>query len=164
MNVATFQDIKNVVDYLIPRCDINTPLGAVVHLLYRCGLRVEEACELKRFTILPTTFTVDTEKKSLDRTFDLGLLPSAYYPALSSPPPLPVLWVLSSTSSVTRFILQNSPQIFYKDTKRITTNLFRYYYVRNLQDQGYTVEQIQVIMGHSNISSTLSYLSPIYYK
>lgn len=164
MNTATFEDIEETCNYLVSRIDVNSSLGAVVHLLYRCGLRIEEACELKRFALDPNFFVVDTEKKSLNRTFDIFLLPPAYFQLLASAPIIPELWVISSPSSVTRYVLQQSPKIFYKDRKRITTNIFRYYYVRKLQKEGFTIEQIQLKMGHSNIASTLSYLAPIYYR
>jgi len=164
MNTATFLDIQQTVNYLLTRVDIGTSLGAVINLLYNCGLRIEEACELKRFTLGDTTFTIDTEKRSYNRTFSLSLLPYPYFDVLPYTPQQWNLGVISSPSSVQRFVLSNSPKIFYKDSKRITSNIFRYYYARNLEQQGYTLEQIQVAMGHSNIASTLSYLAPIYYK
>lgn len=164
MNLATFENIQETVNYLLGRVDINTNLGAVVHLLHATGLRINEACELKRFTLDTTTFVVDTEKKSYNRIFPLALLPSAYLPLLPYSPGFGVGNTISSCSSVTRFVLLNSTKVFYKSDKNITSNIFRYHFARNLLQEGYTVEQIQIQMGHSNLTSTLSYLAPIYFR
>lgn len=163
MTLATFQDIQDTANYLVSRVDVNSSLGAVVNLLYNCGLRIDEACQLRRFTLFPSLFIVDTEKKSLDRTFLLPLLPSAYLPLLSNPVTPLSLWVISSPTSVSRFILKNSPKVFFKGENKITTNIFRYYYARNLQNQGYTLAQIQAAMGHSSPLSTMSYLAPVFF-
>lgn len=160
---ATYEQINSTCLQILGRYNINTGLGAVLHLLYRTGLRVEEAIQLDRFTLGTSEFIVDTEKNSLPRVFELSILPNLYFNFLPVPSYPFARTKLSSYTSVVRAIKFDSDRIYYKGGKDILSNVFRYRYAYYLQQQGYTVEQIKEAFGHISLASTLSYLSPIYF-
>lgn len=163
MNIATYDEINTTCLLLVSRSSVGTSLRNILELLYNTGLRIEEAIQLKRFTVDATTFIVDTEKNSLNRTFPLALLPVGYLPyiPLSSPPFGRVN--MGSYTSCVRHIFNVADKIYYKGDKNVLTNIFRYRYAKSLQMQGYTIEQIQEAFGHLSQASTLSYLADLYW-
>lgn len=137
--------------------------GSVLSLLYNTGLRIQEAVELKRFSLGNLTFIVDTQKNSLDRTFPSYYLPSNYRNFLPYVSGLLGWQTISSYTNVVRAIHNYSDKIYYKNENNILTNIYRYRYARMLQNYGYTLEQIKNEFGHLSTASTLSYLADIYY-
>jgi integrase len=163
MAVANFSDLDNTCLLIISRFPVGSSQNSVLNFVYNTGCRIEEAIQLERITLGATTFTVDTEKKSLNRTFALSLLPPNYLNFLPVPASPLARKTLSSYTSIVRAILLNADRIYYKNTNDILSNVFRYRYVRYLQEQGYSFSQIKQDMGHISNQSTASYLADVFY-
>lgn len=161
--LATISDLIETCDLLIFRSPPTSVQRAVFQLLYNTGCRVEEAIQLKRITLQATTFTVDTEKNSLNRVFPLALLPASYLPYLPYVPNLLASSNFGSYTSSVRFSNLNRNKRYFKVDNSIPTNIFRYRYAWQLREDGYTNEQIRDAFGHISMSSTLNYLAPLYY-
>ena len=160
---ATYNDIETTCLIILDALNPYSRQGSLLRLLYNTGLRIEEAIQLKRFTIDDTTFTIDTEKNSLNRTFSLDLLPLPYLQYLPYNPAPTFLHNFSSYTNICGYIKRFADKRYYKGDKDILTNIYRYRYAYYLREEGYTVAQIQEAFGHLSVSSTLSYLAPISY-
>lgn len=160
---ATYQDIDDTCLSILSRFSPFSSQGSVFQFLYNTGCRVQEAIQLKRISLTTISFIVDTEKKSLDRTFDISLLPPNYFNYLPFNPSEFSVKTLSSYTSVIRAIFSNADKMYFKDKNNVLSNIFRYRYALFLQNNGLTLEQIRAEFGHISVQSTLSYLSPIYY-
>jgi site-specific recombinase XerD len=162
--VATYQDIENTCIQIRDAYSRLSSVGAVFSFLYNTGCRIEEAIQLPRITLETSTFVVDTEKNSQNRTFGIELLPTFYKQFLPIPSGDFSVRNLSSYSNAVRCLYKATDKIYYKGQKDILTNIFRYRYAYLLREQGLTNEQIQIAFGHLSLQSTLSYLSAIEYR
>lgn len=161
------------VDALIDAIDVSTPHGvrnaAIIELLYSCGLRVSEACELT----FPCLFLEEKYIRVIGKGSKERLVPMSesaverineYLPirhAIEAKPGYAHHLFLSrvrtgvSRQMVFMFIKELAEQIGLK--KEISPHTFRHSFATHLLEGGANLQAIRDMLGHADISTTEIY-------
>lgn len=134
---------------------------ALLHVLFTSGLRVSELCNLKRQNILGDTISVINGKGMKHRvTFmseDTRKLVEQYLETHTSEYIFPNKQGLSmSRMSVLKIVKQCKEQAGI--TKKVTVHTLRHTFATYYLLHGGRIEDLRLLMGHTNINTTMLYL------
>ena len=100
-------------------------------------------------------FNVSLSKFGLSRFIHSGAVINRFIPFYASSESQ----ALTTYSSLAALVAKHMTPVFiYGSSRRTLLHLFRYYYIKNLNDYGYSYVQIRDIIGHKFTSTTKSYI------
>ncbi len=130
--------------------------AAIFQLMYDTGLRINEVLDVTRWTATDDDFyVVQLEKGEGTRTFPVGIVPPLIEQNYASSTP----YVYETYSAVNNTFKYYAPGVMFGNNQRPSTcHCFRYQYIKNLAQEGFSVSEISTIMGHVNPANTAQYI------
>lgn len=158
MPVLTLPEIVATCSQVVDRAEKYQPLQWIAfHTLQRTGCREGEVCDLTRWKLTPVgTYELTTEKGAGIRKFEAVDLPMEFRQ-----------WIASrkngrAPTSVDRlrsaFRQMSSWSRLTVGRKGISTHLYRYAYMRTMEAEGFTVQEIKERMALSSTTVVRNYL------
>lgn len=164
---------RDEVKRLLDACNIATPTGArnraIVELMYRAGLRVGEVCRLQVRDIRwdSEALAVNRSKGDTDRvvpveagTLQILRLWLQNRPKVKSP----YIFVNIKGEQVaqvsTRYVQQLMKLLARRaglDPERVTPHVLRHCYATELLEEGFTIREVQQLLGHMWVTTTQIY-------
>lgn len=128
----------------------------ILKLMYSTGLRIDEVLDSKRWRPHgQDEFYVNLAKGDQRRKIARIIIPTTlvkYYELGQFNPVYTYSALLWRINQATPIITVNG------DTRRTSAHLFRYFYIKDLYAQGYSVRDIKRIIEHKSLSSTSMYV------
>lgn len=157
--IVNLEQLNNIVNSVMSNVGpedyyLQTAIGA----MFSAGLRSNEATNIGLHKILTEHSVAIYQQK----TKAFRIVPREYFTdnfinLLSASPRLPRL---SSERQLRYFVNRCFGNFQLQvDNKMLSTHIFRYAFIRNLQSQGQEIENIQLLMGHSDKKITQQYLT-----
>lgn len=164
MKTLNLTEIENICNRVVEQTELfYYPLHTFFYTQKNTGLRPSELMLLDRFQLVGDEFVQFTPLKNNNfRIFALSDFHPYFEYLISNS--LPLEYSFSQRYLSRQFSHYAGKQLFVNN-KAISTYLFRHFYVKNLYHKGLSPDEIKTKLGHTNVSSTLSYInSEIYTK
>ena len=171
-NLPEFLSLEDV-DRLLAQPDLGTVVGvrdrAMIELMYSCGLRVSELCGVRMADLQPEAGCLRCiGKGDKERLVPVGrqaLEAVQRYLRLSRPQLLgerssPFLFVNQSGAVVNRIAYWKLLRDYGRKAglrKSLTPHMLRHSFATHLLDRGADLRSVQMMLGHSDISTTQIY-------
>ena len=130
----------------------------IAHVLYETGLRITEVLDLSRWTDhSPTQIQIALAKSDNFRLIDKTSINAFFLNYINQGQ---YTMNRSNYRNVNYRLKQYLPK--FKTNLNFlptTSHIFRYRFIHNLRDLGYTAAQIQAVICHSSLSSTQRYMN-----
>ena len=164
MRILELSEIEAVCNYVVEQTELfYYPVHAFFYTQKNTGLRPSELMLLDRFQPVGDEFVQFTPLKNNNlRIFALSDFHPYFEYLITNNLPLDYSF---SQRYLSRQFSHYAGKTYYVNNKAISTYLFRHFYVKNLFRSGLSPDEIKTKLGHTNISSTLSYInSQVYTK
>jgi site-specific recombinase XerD len=169
--ILSRQDVKKLLAVPNVRCITGLRSRVIMQLLYRAGLRVEELCNLAPADVdFADGFVyVQQGKNSKDRYIPIDLVAIDWLRKWDEVRPDSPFFFCSGTkrkldqSYVRKIVYQSAEKagVYIQDGReRVlpSPHNLRHTYATELLEEGYTLAEVQVLLGHSSITTTSIYL------
>ena len=163
MTVLSFHNLDSALQAIVAHF-INSynPNAVIYDLMYRTGCRYIEAQEVRRWELDGNGYCIlTTSKDGEQRIFKQSELPKPFIRMIKDKEEHTATH--SYRTLIRDFYGALPYRILYTGNKPIALHAFRHNYVKALMEQGKTTEEIQMKMGHKDISNTLKYINSVIY-
>lgn len=166
--VLTVEEVFSIIESAGKNSDFSIRDRAMLEILYGCGLRISELLNLRvEDLFLKDDFIRVTGKGSKERIIPLGSkAKKSILKYLSDVRPslkkgtCPYLFLTRSGNRISRMGFWKRFQIYLTKCglrKNITPHTFRHSFATHLLEGGATLRTVQILLGHSDISTTQIY-------
>ncbi|MCK5593962.1 MAG: tyrosine-type recombinase/integrase [Candidatus Aenigmarchaeota archaeon] len=140
----------------------NTRDRTIIQLLYACGMRVSELVNVNKENIEGNNIKIISGKGSKDRIVyaDEGTLKKIKNYLRTRNDTNPALFINTKKQRLTQRSIQRIVKQYSERcgiTKTVTPHTLRHSFATHLLEAGTDLRKIQVLLGHSNISTTMIY-------
>lgn len=165
MVILTVEQIKNECETITFKLSsYDQLLHALFQLMLNTGVRTVEAVNSGLWQLIdPTTVKLTTAKFGDTRLIQTSDIPPLYLSYITASQPVNRIY---STDNLRKHFNQfTSFPTLMCEHKQISCHLYRHNFIKQLYAQGYSIEEIAIILGHVNPTSTAGYVnSVIYYE
>jgi len=162
------EEIKALKDVPNPKAPTGCRNRAILEVMHKAGLRVSEVCNLKPSHIRwpngkPAQLEVKRGKGQKDRNIPLDGDTVAWLRAWDAIRPSCRFFfaTLKSGKLSPRYLQAMCKRLANRagvDPERVTPHVFRHSYATELLEEGFTLREVQVLLGHANVATTQTYL------
>lgn len=169
-SVLTVQEVERILDFIPKKAPMAMRDLAIFEMMYSCGLRVTELCNLKVSNILWDSEMIRVDGKGGNQRFvpigpiarkNLKNYINKERPTLSKKNPnIAVLFLSRNGRILTRMMIwvllkkwANTAEI----TKKISPHTLRHSFATHLLEGGADLRSVQEMLGHADISTTQIY-------
>lgn len=168
--IISREDVQKILAVPNVKCITGLRSRVIMHLLYRAGLRNEELCNLAPADVSLTGgfIFVQQGKNSVDRTVPIDRATIGWLEKWNEARPDSSFFFCSGTgqkldqSYIRKIVYQCAEKagVYIQDgreKKLPSPHTLRHCYATELLEEGYTLAEVKMLLGHSNITTTSVY-------
>lgn len=159
--LITLAELNSWASDTISGAIINENAKTCFELMKNTGCRSGETRQERWRFVEDDLFELETEKRNFNRLISESQVPSNFITCIIN---RDMKLCLASYSTIKFWLERCQPFTIYNTQKECSTHAFRHLFAKNLKEEGYSMTEIQVIMGEKYIASVYQYVFSELYK